>query len=443
VLLKPTTVKAACKGTAVALAPPFAADAGVILELPAAAATTRYCAKIGGTEVKNDPTIMKRKDAPAPAACAEPPTALDPEDLAALAADALMGRNNDTAGSAAAQQILIDLLEEMGATGADTMQTGDDAFKQPFVESGQTGTNVIGIIPGSELPNEYVIVGAHYDHLGSCTVETPGDTICNGATDNAAGVASVLGVGRRMAAMPVKPRRSVVLAFWDAEEDNLLGSLYYVNHPLVPLASTTAYVNFDIQGANLLPSLRSFTFAVGPETASGLDTLISQAAGVVDLEVRQLSLIFGQGRSDHVNFVNFSIPTVFFSDSTGPCYHTSDDEISIVDFDKLQQQNGYTSDVVLALLNAVTPPTFVPPNPLYATFADAVIINEVLTAGLADLSLFTPADQAVLTQSQAIVATIVAAGPGAFDVNDIVNVLLTTVGVIDLLTHTQCDGFFP
>ena len=99
------------------------------------------------------------------------------------------------------------------------------------------------------------MVGAHYDHLGSsCPTAVAGDTICNGATDNATGVAATLAIGRAIAAQSKPPRRSVILAFWDREEDGLLGSQFYTQNPLVPLADTVGYVNFDIQGANLLPT---------------------------------------------------------------------------------------------------------------------------------------------------------------------------------------------
>src|SRR5205814_313651 len=110
-------------------------------------------------------------------------------------------------------------------------------------------------------------VGAHYDHLGNgCRSSDPNDDICNGATDNAAGVANVLSIGREIAQRPGARRRSVILAFWDREEDGLLGSAFYVRNPLVPLAQTVGYVNYDIQGANLLPSLERDTFAIGAET---------------------------------------------------------------------------------------------------------------------------------------------------------------------------------
>ncbi len=93
-------------------------------------------------------------------------------------------------------------------------------------------------IPGGPLADEYVIIGAHYDHLGNtCRNTDASDTICNGATDNGAGIAAVLDIARKIKAAGT-PRRTVVLALWDREEDGLLGSNYYVQHPIVPLAKT-------------------------------------------------------------------------------------------------------------------------------------------------------------------------------------------------------------
>ena len=164
-------------------------------------------------------------------------------DIARLAGDDTAGRDNGTAGSALARQYLTEQLRAISSD-VRTQAIGG-------------GTNVVAVIPGTDLANKYVVVGAHYDHLGSsCQFKSSGDQICNGATDNAAGVASVLAIGRAIAAQPTKPRRSVVLALWDSEEDGLLGSRYYADHPLVPLADTVAYVNFDIQGSNVSPSLR-------------------------------------------------------------------------------------------------------------------------------------------------------------------------------------------
>lgn len=403
------------------------------------------CARQAAIAIRTATRAPTSTDTPTPTATATPPgAAVDPNDLRELTDDALAGRNNDTQGSRDAQAILIRELIEMGAIGLNTAQTGDDAFKQPFVQDGTPGTNIVAVIPGSELPNEYVMVGAHYDHLSDCRTIEVGDTVCNGATDNAAGAVVTLAIGRAIAALPTKPRRSVALAFWDAEEDGLLGSAYYVSNPLVPLTSTITYINFDIQGANLVPSVKNYTFAVGAELGVGLGALVQQAASDSGstLDTRLVSYIFGQFRSDYVNFGNNGVVTVFFSDSTGPCYHSNDDELAIVDMDKLQQQTRMGHTLTLALADTATPPPFMSPNPSLATFADAQIIDEVFTVGLADLSRFSAADQMRLMNVQAEIAAMVADGPGNFDAADVITLLLDTVDVIDLLSHITCEGFF-
>ena len=105
--------------------------------------------------------------------------------IALIASDVYQGRNNGTAGSLAVQEVLIDRLSAI-AEGLDTTATGRDAYRQAFSTT-ETGTNLLALIPGSDLADEYVIVGAHYDHIGSV-----GSSVFNGATDNAAGVAVVL-----------------------------------------------------------------------------------------------------------------------------------------------------------------------------------------------------------------------------------------------------------
>lgn len=363
-----------------------------------------------------------------------------------LASERLAGRDNNTPQSIDAQTYLIRRLKRLGP-GLDASQTGDAAYHQPFVQSGQTGTNLLAVIPGSTLPDEYVIVGAHYDHLdtrsalsGACRANgAPGGAVCNGATDNAAGAAAVLAIGRAIRRLPTPPSRSIVLALWDAEEDGLLGSFYYVNHPVVPLAATVAYVNFDIQGANLLPSLRDTSFAISAETGgSAFQDMVAAAAGAEGLGTRQLSYIFGQLRSDYANFVAHQVATVFFSDATGGCYHTVGDDVGIVTFPKLRAQSRLAFRLVAALAETPTPPAFVPPLPALATYEDAVVLSQVIAAGQADLALFSAADQALLQSVAAELAAIVSDGPGLFDNADVSTLILRAVDVLGALGRLGC-----
>jgi len=367
-----------------------------------------------------------------------------------LTSDRLGGRDNNTPESLATQRYLIGHLKTR-ATGLNTAASGDDSYKQPFVQSGQTGTNVLAVVRGRELPDEYVIVGAHYDHLdsrsdaeGRCrSGGAMGGRICNGATDNATGTAVVLAVARAVRALPEAPRRSIVLALWDAEEDGLLGSLYYVDHPLVPLAQTVAYVNLDIQGATLLPSLRNSTFAVGSETGGAeLRGAVDAAVAAQSLTVRPFSFIFGQLRSDYANFVARSIPTVFFSDSTGGCYHTTGDDYRVVNFPKLAEQSAIAFRTTVALAEAPGRPAYAPPNPALAVFEDAVSLQQVLSTAIpADLDLFGPDDQTVITGYKTQIDQLVSDGAAQFGDDDVLTILNAAVELIDLLTRSGCRVF--
>jgi hypothetical protein len=359
-------------------------------------------------------------------------------DLVRLAGDDKAGRNNGTAGSTAARQFLIDELKPM-ATGLNTGASGDAAYLQPF--SG--GTNVVAVIPGTDLASQYVVVGAHYDGLGSsCTVKTPGDSICNGATDNAAGAAAVLGIARAITAGQVKPRRSVVLAFWDSEEDGLVGSFHYSNNPLVPLAQTVAYVNFDILGANLSPSLRDTSFAIAAESGGArFQEIVGQAIDAETLGTETLSSIFGQNRSDYVAFLSKQVPSVFFSDATGPCYHTSDDEVGIVDYGKLRQQTEIALRVTRELANTANPPAFVSGTPL-ATYDDALVLFRAIEALWVDRARFSAQDQQTLANIRTDLTRIANEGREAFDNTDVGTLLGHASTVVNgILVKGPCDGF--
>jgi Zn-dependent M28 family amino/carboxypeptidase len=350
-------------------------------------------------------------------------------DVARLAGNETAGRDNGTAGSALARQFLTGELTQI-STDVRTQDIGG-------------GTNVLAVIPGTDLADEYVIVGAHYDHLGSsCQFKSSGDQICNGATDNAAGVAAVLGIGRAIEAQATKPRRSIVLALWDSEEDGLLGSRYYADHPLFPLADTVAYVNFDIQGANLSPSLRNSSFAVAAESGGDrFQSIVRSAINTSTLDTDQLSSIFGQGRSDYVSFLDKQVPSVFFTDATGPCYHTNDDELGIVDFSKLDQQVAIALRVTRDLANTDDPPEFASGTPV-VTYADAVVLQRAAELIWRDRDRFSAADQATLATIRENLTRIVLDGRAAFGSDDVSTVIGSAATVvISLLPKGPCDGF--
>ena len=367
-----------------------------------------------------------------------------------LASDREQGRDNDTPESLRAQSKLVRALRRVAQSPYPGAR-GLEAFKQHFTVATSfgplVGTNLLAVIPGRELPDEYLMVGVHYDHLGTrstpngaCSARgAPGGAVCNGATDNATGVAEVLAIGRAIKRLPTPPRRSVVLALWDAEEDGLRGSLYYVGHPVLPLARTRAYVNFDIQGSDLLPSLARTSFAVGGETGGAtLRTIVAGAVAAEGLHTLPLSYIFGQLRSDYASLVGVNVPTIFFSDSTNGCYHTTMDDVGVVDWKKLETQSRIAFRVAVALAETQTPPAFVPPNPALATYADALALQQVFHAAAPDLSLFPPADRQAELDVRDAIDGIVAGGPAAFDSADVGTLLTAALNGIAAIQRLGC-----
>ncbi len=185
--------------------------------------------------------------------------------------------------------------------------------------------NVVAIYPGRDpkLRNEYVVYSAHWDHLGIGAPNKNGDTIYNGAVDNASGVASVLGIAEALTKLPAneKPRRSSLFLFPTAEEQGLLGAEWYCNHPLVPLDKTAANVNLD--SVNILGTTRDFV-PLGAERSS--------LKAVVDAVARDKSMTVapdprpGQGsfyRSDHFPFARVGVPSISLKEGNDFVGHPS------------------------------------------------------------------------------------------------------------------------
>ena len=176
--------------------------------------------------------------------------------------------------------------------------------------------NVVAILPGRDpkLRDEYVVFSAHWDHFGIGAPDKNGDTIYNGALDNASGVASVLEIARALSSLPAaeKPRRSILFLIPTAEEQGLLGSEWYSRHPLVPIAKTAANVNLD--SMNILGPTHDFV-ALGAER--------STMKAIVDQIARERGLAISpdprpeQGsfyRSDHFPFAKVGVPSISFKE---------------------------------------------------------------------------------------------------------------------------------
>jgi hypothetical protein len=221
--------------------------------------------------------------------------------------------------------------------------------------------NVIGILRGGdrELRDEYVLVSAHMDHLG-IGVPVDGDSIYNGADDNASGTAAVLEVAEAVAALEERPRRSLIFLTVSGEERGLLGSSWFVEHPPIPLEQIVADINVDMVGRNW-----EDTIAVVGKAYSSLGATIDSVAAahpelglaVVDDQWPAQGFFF---RSDHYNFARKGIPAVFFFNGVHEDYHRPSDEIDKISFGKAARISRLVLESVLAIANAETPPRWDP-----------------------------------------------------------------------------------
>jgi Zn-dependent M28 family amino/carboxypeptidase len=235
--------------------------------------------------------------------------------------------------------------------------------------------NVVGILDGSDpiLKNEVVVVGAHYDHLGrggEGSLAPKEGEIHHGADDNASGVAGVLELARTFSEQRPRPRRTIVFIAFSGEEEGLLGSNYYVNHPIVPLANTVAMINMDMIGrmkdnklivggvgtaqewrqtitaANASERIRvtatpGSSGDISKTSTSGTGGGVPMVTGINGRPI--VSLAFeksfdlslsedGYGPSDHSSFYAKQIPVFFFWTGTHEDYHKPSDTADKIDY---------------------------------------------------------------------------------------------------------------
>jgi hypothetical protein len=202
------------------------------------------------------------------------------------------------------------------------------------------GKNVLAMIEGTDpqLKNEYILLSAHYDHVGVGTPDETGDSIYNGARDNAVGTVAVLNAANYFAKNP--PKRSILFALWTAEEKGLLGSAFFANNPLVPLNQVVYNLNIDNAGYNDTSIIT--VIGLGRTTA---DFMINEAVAEFGLTAKA-DPSPEQGlydRSDNVNFARKGIPApsftlgfTAFDDEINKYYHKAADEVDSFDLNYAQ-----------------------------------------------------------------------------------------------------------
>ena len=206
----------------------------------------------------------------------------------------------------------------------------------PFEVSEHTPPNVVGVLRGSdpELQDEYIVYSAHFDHVGVGIPDESGDSIYNGADDDASGTAVLLEAAAAFAALSVPPARSVIFLAVSGEEKGLLGSQYFSENPTVPIDGIVMNINLDMVGRNHPDTVigvgRQYT-NLGPLTDRVLEEHPDLGFIVIEDPKPEEQAFF---RSDHLHFVNKDIPAIFFTTWDHEDYHKPSDEVGLIDMEK-------------------------------------------------------------------------------------------------------------
>lgn len=289
----------------------------------------------GPGDGNGDPTGIVLADPPADGSAAA--GSITSADLAAIvgaiAHDSAMGRAtpspelDEVAGWAAAR-----------LSGFGLQPAGEDGFLQRFLAApgdAAEAVNVIARLPGSDptLADEYVVIGAHFDHLGTGP-QIAGDSIFNGADDNGSGTAAVLEVAEAFASLGEAPPRSMIFVLFSGEERGLLGSFHYAGTSIAPVSDMVAMINLDMIGRNWTNQLA----AIYQPTSDIFERADAVADAHPELDMDLITDPWpGENlinRSDQAAFIPYGIPVLFLTSGLHEDYHQRSDEADRLDYEK-------------------------------------------------------------------------------------------------------------
>ncbi len=249
-----------------------------------------------------------------------------------LADDALEGRMAGSEGAGCAAEYIAWSFRRLGLAPGG----GDGSYFQAFELSSALNPhlpdgmdrNVLGILPGTDRSaTEYLVIGAHYDHVGYGQFGSfqPGD-IHNGADDNASGVAALLRVAETLAVGP-RPTRPILFMAFGGEELGLLGAMHWTRNPTVPIENVVAMINMDMVGRLAENGL----IVSGTGTAAEWESILNERLGRAGIQASYVA--DGYGASDHTAFYMHDIPVLHFFTNTHADYHRPSDEWHKIDVD--------------------------------------------------------------------------------------------------------------
>jgi len=273
-------------------------------------------------------------------------TEITPSDIEThityLAQDSLQGRETGTAGEAIAARYIADHFLQFGlqplgddstyyqqfTVNMSVLNNPHDSDTTEFPEEKRIARNVVGLIEGTEQPETYIVIGAHYDHLGMGnfgSLYTRGDgQIHNGADDNASGTSGILELAHYFSEN--KPEKSILFIAFSGEEMGLLGSQHFVETPTVSLGKIQAMINMDMIGR--LKDNQLIIFGTG--TSDGWNPIIQQS-NTDSLAIKTVP--DGTGASDHTSFYNKKIPVLHYFTDTHADYHRPSDDSEYINSD--------------------------------------------------------------------------------------------------------------
>lgn len=270
--------------------------------------------------------------------------------ISVLADDSMRGRFTPSPELEEAARYVRDVFREAGLAPGGP----GGGFEQRFPVGGGSAPNEVALLRGRDpaLAAEYVAVVAHLDHIGVTRRAVGTDSIYNGADDNASGVAGVLALARAFVKLTPRPRRSVLFIVTSGEEEGLVGSRWFVDHPTVPMDSIVALVNLDMISRNRPDSV--FLNGWGKSSLSDLVRRLSDehpelhlAVGP-DVEDRPVT----PADSDHWPFQHRGVPYAFFYTGEHADYHRVGDEPARTDADKAARVSRLAFYTVLEIGNA-------------------------------------------------------------------------------------------
>ncbi len=269
---------------------------------------------------------------------------------------------------------LREILEPHGISASSLQERSDSDIEARLVEGleltlnqvvqdeGILAPNVVGILNGSDpaLAEEYVVFSAHMDHVGIGEPDANGDTIFNGADDDASGTIAIVSVAEAMAALPVAPKRSMVFLLVSGEEKGLWGSEWYAENPSAPIEQYVANFNADMVGRNWPDTI----VAIGKEHSDLGETLRRVNSEHPEIGMTAIDDLWPDERfyfrSDHYNFARKGVPILFFFNGTHDDYHGRDDEPNRIDHDKAARIAKLMFYLGVDIGNALNPPEWNP-----------------------------------------------------------------------------------